>query len=261
MTRAWSDDELVIAFALYCRTPFGRLHKSNPEIVAIAGALGRTASALAMKCCNFASLDPSHQARGVRGLGNASAADRTTVEAFRADMVRLDAAAGAAANRLGVRLGEPPEGGADDAGQEDWRAPTGPTEATRIVAVRRVQAAFRRAVLAAYDETCAACALAMPELLTAGHIIPWAKDETRRADPSNGIAFCALHERAFDRGLFTVNDDLRIAVSPRVRVREPGDVHRAALIEIEGAVLRAPTRFGPDAEALAYHRSEVFVAL
>lgn len=257
MSRAWSDDELVIAFALYCRTPFGRLHQSNPEIVAISGAIGRTASALAMKCCNFASLDPSHQARGVRGLGNASAADRTTFEAFRADMARLDAAAGAAASRLGVRQDEPSEGGADHAGQEDWRAPT---EATRVVAVRRVQAAFRRAVLAAYDEKCAACALGMPELLTAGHIIPWAKDETRRADPSNGIAFCALHERAFDRGLFTVNDDLRIAVSARVRVREPGDVHRAALIEIEGSELRAPSRFGPDAEALAYHRSEVFVA-
>ncbi|MFM9995608.1 MAG: hypothetical protein ACKVU4_07380 [Phycisphaerales bacterium] len=36
--RPWIPDELVIAFGLYCRTPFGRLHLTNPEIVTIAAA-------------------------------------------------------------------------------------------------------------------------------------------------------------------------------------------------------------------------------
>ena len=51
-----------MAFRLYCRTPFGKLHQHNPEIVALARALGRTASAVGMKACNFASLDPAQRA-------------------------------------------------------------------------------------------------------------------------------------------------------------------------------------------------------
>ena len=38
--RNWSRDELLAAFNLYCRTPFGRLHRGNPDIIALAGRLG-----------------------------------------------------------------------------------------------------------------------------------------------------------------------------------------------------------------------------
>ena len=47
--RVWTRQELLVAFALYCRLPFGRLHSRNPEIVQFAEAIGRTPSALAMK--------------------------------------------------------------------------------------------------------------------------------------------------------------------------------------------------------------------
>ena len=59
MKRGWTRDELLVAFNLYCKTPFGRLHQRNPEIIRLASALGRTPSALAMKLVNFASLDPA----------------------------------------------------------------------------------------------------------------------------------------------------------------------------------------------------------
>lgn len=66
--RGWSEQELLVAFAMYCQMPFGRLHKGNPIIVELAGRINRTPSSLAMKACNFASLDPEHQRRGVKGL-------------------------------------------------------------------------------------------------------------------------------------------------------------------------------------------------
>ena len=68
----WSRDELLVAFALYCQIPFGRLHKGNPEIVRIAEAIGRTPSALAMKLVNIAGLDPAITSTGRVGLPNAS---------------------------------------------------------------------------------------------------------------------------------------------------------------------------------------------
>lgn len=64
----WSHDELVIACGLYFTLPFGQMHSRNPNIIEVAGLLGRTPSSLAMKLVNLASLDPAHQARGVRGL-------------------------------------------------------------------------------------------------------------------------------------------------------------------------------------------------
>lgn len=55
----WTRDQLLIALRLYMRLPFGRLYGTNPEIVTLAAKIGRTPGALAMKACNFASLDPN----------------------------------------------------------------------------------------------------------------------------------------------------------------------------------------------------------
>jgi putative restriction endonuclease len=71
-----------VVFRLYCRTPFGRLHQRNPDIIRLAGLIGRTAGAVAMKACNFASLDPNEQARSIKALGNVSIADRDLWKAF-----------------------------------------------------------------------------------------------------------------------------------------------------------------------------------
>jgi len=65
----WSRDQRLVTFRLYCRTPFGRLHRNNPEIIELARLIGRTPSAVAMKAVNFASLDPVQQARNIAGLG------------------------------------------------------------------------------------------------------------------------------------------------------------------------------------------------
>jgi hypothetical protein len=69
MTRkSWSRDEILVAFNVYCRTPFGRLHARNPEIADLATRMGRTPAALAMKCCNLAGFDAAQRERGIVGL-------------------------------------------------------------------------------------------------------------------------------------------------------------------------------------------------
>ena len=68
--KLWTRDELILAINLYCKLPFGRLHRSNPEVIHLAELIGRTPSSIAYKLVNFASLDPSLQARGIKGASN-----------------------------------------------------------------------------------------------------------------------------------------------------------------------------------------------
>jgi predicted restriction endonuclease len=96
------------------------------------------------------------------------------------------------------------------------------------------------------------------DLLTASHIIPWSASEPRRADPRNGLCLNALHDRAFDRGLLTFDEYLRAVVSPLLKTPTPPPLHATFLLQIESTPLRLPSRFEPDAAALAWHREVVF---
>ena len=69
---------MVLALYLYFQLPFGKLHSGNPEIQQLAASLGRSNSSVAMKLCNFASLDPKITESGRKGLAGASQLDRTT---------------------------------------------------------------------------------------------------------------------------------------------------------------------------------------
>ena len=70
--KLWTREELILAINLYCKLPFGKLHSRNPEIINLAKLIGRTANSVAYKLVNFASLDPSLKARGIKGAANAT---------------------------------------------------------------------------------------------------------------------------------------------------------------------------------------------
>jgi putative restriction endonuclease len=69
--RAWTREELIVAFNLYCTIPFGRIHIRNPQIIELAKAIGRTPSAVSWKLANFARLDPVLQKRHIAGANTA----------------------------------------------------------------------------------------------------------------------------------------------------------------------------------------------
>ena len=73
--RLWTRDELILAINLYCKLPFGRLHRLNPEVINLSKLINRTPSSVALKLVNFASLDPSLKERGIKGASNASKLD------------------------------------------------------------------------------------------------------------------------------------------------------------------------------------------
>lgn len=247
--RNWTRDELLACFNLYCRLPFGKLHHRNPEIIAAASSLDRTPSAVAMKLGNFASFDPVQQARKIKGLKNASRQDRAIWNEFETDSSRVAEQSEVAFDKLISHR-------ALDAAE--IRIPGGPTEAVSSRRLRLVQGFFRRTVLSSYGYRCSFCRLPVRALLTASHIIPWNVSVELRADPRNGLCLCALHDRAFDRGLMGIDSDFCILVSPKLKHRNPLPIHKIALLDLEGASMEVPPRFAPNPACLEYHRKSIF---
>lgn len=252
MTRKdWTPEQVKLAFHLYCQLPFGRLHHSNPDIIALAHLIGRTPSAVAMKLVNLASLDPVIVASGRKGLSGASKLDQTVWDEFHADWEGLVMEA----NRIREALSETTV--ASDP-QVDDPLPdyTGQTRA-QIVQQRIGQTFFRRTVLSSYHSRCCITGLAEPRLLLASHIVPWGKDQANRLNPHNGLCLSALYDRAFDQGLITLDEDWRVVLSAALKKPEPAlQLHFRA---VEGRKIDLPERFSPDPALMQHHREQVFL--
>lgn len=247
MANDWQEDELLLTLHLYCRTPFGKLHKTNPDIIQLANIIGRSPSAVAMKACNFASLDP---ALAQKGLAGASKADRALWDAFMTNATDIAEKAEALYETRVL-----PTAPTTPDKEKPLTFPTGPTETLRETKVRRVQGFFRRTVLESYNNRCAISGLAIPELLVASHIIPWKENESRRADPTNGIALNALYDKAFDRHLISFDEDFRLVLSERIKARAKDEMVKEYFLKVEGKVLEMPYRFFPDLSSLKEHRN------
>lgn len=200
----WTREELILAFNLYCKIPFGTIHIHNPQIILLAKILGRTPSAVSWKLANLASLDPTLKKRNITGASHGSKLDAEVWDEFVGDWDNL---AFESEKLLAQKFGRQIE---DVSEVESFDLPKTGKERDAIVKVRVNQSFFRRAVLAAYDFKCCITGLEIPDLLNASHIIPWSKDKSNQVNPRNGLCLNALHDRAFDRGLLTITSDLTI---------------------------------------------------
>jgi putative restriction endonuclease len=89
------------------------------------------------------------------------------------------------------------------------------TEAERLVIKRVGQNIFRHGLLEYWEGRCAITGLAVPELLRASHIKPWAhcSSDAERLDIWNGLLLAPHLDVAFDLGFITVADDGAVLVS------------------------------------------------
>ena len=247
----WTREQLLVAFAMYCRLPFGRLHYRNPEVVRLAECIGRTPSALAMKLTNIASLDPAVTSTGRTGLKGASAKDRAMWEEMNKDWERFAVESQRAIDAAETRA--TPDAVAT---KLESQYPVGEDRDVQTTA-RIGQRFFRAAVMSAYDGRCCITGLSISSLLVAGHIVPWSQDKLNRTNPRNGLLLSVLHEKAFDEGIFTLDDDLAVRVSRKYSGSEDR-YFRESIRRYEGRAIRLPRKFGPDRELLAYHRAHIF---
>ena len=243
---AWTREQLLVAFDLYCRLPFGRLHSLNPEIVEVANAIGRTPSALAMKLGNIASLDPEITSTGRSGLSKASGNDRAMWEEIQGDWERFAVECRAAVRTL-------VDAGGDE---EDDEFPLG-VDRLGCAKVRVGQRFFRSAVLSAYNSRCCITGLSIQTLLVASHIVPWRVDVRNRANPSNGLLLSALHDKAFDAGLLTISEEMTVQVSDD-HMHGSDRCFLKAIGRFDGQRIRLPEKFAPHPDFLDYHRRHIF---
>lgn len=89
------------------------------------------------------------------------------------------------------------------------------TEADRLIVQRVGQDIFRQGLLDYWEGRCAITGLAIPELLRASHIKPWAACETdaERLDVFNGLLLAPHLDATFDQGFITVADHGEVIVS------------------------------------------------
>lgn len=264
--KSWTNDELMIAMNLYCKLPFGQLRHGNPLIIEVARKLGRTPSSLSMKLCNLASLDPYHQARGVKGLSGASRADREIWNEFNSDWARLGVES---EEKLQLLLGEIVEDGPSiSATKRRLRkqatikmptyAPTGPTEAFMAAKARLGQRFFRQSVLASYNCRCCVTGNPIPELLVASHILSWGDYPEHRLNPRNGLCLAQTQDAAFDKGLITFDEDYRLVLGPYLREFLPNEALKRNFLAYEGKQIQMPDKFLPVSDFMQKHRDEVF---
>ncbi len=115
------------------------------------------------------------------------------------------------------------------------------TNWTRQIVIQTVKkrlrdSSFQDRVLTAYNYRCAMCGVQL-NLVQAAHIVP-VSHEDGTDDTSNGMALCALHHYAYDRGLVFVDEDYSIELN-QSKVNKLRAISRDKGLEEFTKVLRA----------------------
>ena len=113
---------------------------------------------------------------------------------------------------------------------------------------------FRDFIMVGYDNLCAITGTVIRYKsymnLEAAHIKP--KSHGGLFLPNNGMALCRDLHWAFDKGFFTLDDDLKVVVHPKIESEY--------LNSFNGKQIRIPSNqfFVPDLDNVRYHRENVY---
>jgi putative restriction endonuclease len=194
--------------------------------------------------------------RGVQGLKGISKADRQIWQEFEDNWTEL---ALESEEKLQVLLGVINEQ------QEDFtRLDFSENIKTETEAIRKVrigQNFFRKTILALYNYRCCITGNPIPLLLTASHILPWSQFPEQRLNPHNGLCLARTHDTAFDRGLISFDEDLRLIIGHEIEKKaqdQGSETLELNFINYRGKTLNVPDRFSPDLDFLNYHRYHIF---
>ncbi|MDR2106629.1 MAG: HNH endonuclease [Coriobacteriales bacterium] len=251
MRKNWTEEETMMAFALYFILPSGSWDKKNPDIIALANHISRTPDAVVFKLGNISSFDKNRIGQGLVGLKNASRLDKEIWEWY---AERGDDLIDEATTRLKNAFMDKPSWGSIT--YAFLSIPEG-TDKDVSKAQRVNQQYFRNTLLKNYDAKCCMTGLDIDSLLIASHIKPWSVSDprTERLAPSNGLLLNALHDRAFDKGLITIDRQYRIRVSPKLKESE---INREWLLRFNGESIQIPDIYPPALGFIEYHNDMVF---
>ena len=127
------------------------------------------------------------------------------------------------------------------------------TEVKRLIRQRVGHSVFRDALMDYWEGACAVTGIALPEILRASHIKPWARCDTdeERLDVFNGFLLSANLDALFDRGLITFDETGELICSQQL-----SEEHQSILHLYKGLRLRwiSFEHF----EYLSWHRENIF---
>jgi putative restriction endonuclease len=249
----WTREEMILAFNLYMKLPFGKMHKKTPEIIELANLMGRSVNSVTLRLVNFASCDPYHQNRGVKGMVGGlkqcqpiwdEFANNREALVFESERILAEKQHQTIETKFNELL-------------FDLKDLKGETK-LREVKTRVNQNVFRQIVLANYNQQCAITGIDIPDLLFASHIIPWAANEQERLNPENGICLSAFYDKAFDRGLIGINANYEVLLSATLQKNKSKDYFVKYFALIEKVKLQMPQKYLPKKEFLEWHLNTIF---
>lgn len=251
----WSREETILAFDLYCRTPFSKINKTNKNIIELANLLGRTPSSVGLKMANLAHFDTELQARKVTGMAHGSKLDSLIWQEFSNNWEELSYQA----KIIMAKMKHTQVESLIEFPDIDLIPPGNYRE--QQVKTRIGQYFFRMAVLNAYDNRCCITGLLKPELLIASHIKPWKDSDcnTERTNPSNGLCLNSLHDKAFDRGFITIDKNFNIILSKQIKEAKMDEGTKNWFESYDRKQILLPDKFLPGKDFIEYHNDVIFL--
>lgn len=251
----WTREELILALSVYFQLPFGRLNHSTPEVRELARLIGRSDNSAALRLVNFAACDPYIINSGRKGMQAGVPVCKPIWDEFAENKELLFSEA----QRIKASLQHKTVEETLNITERDLEG----KEREVVIKQRVNQSVFRSMILSNYEEHCAITGINIPELLVAGHIIPWSDcTPQQKLDAENGICLSALYDKAYDKGLITISpDDFTIRLSSALREYETQEYFDNHFGCINGKKITMPIEHKPNRDFLAYHRDHVFKGL
>lgn len=124
--------------------------------------------------------------------------------------------------------------------------------AIRQIKARVGHARFSKNVKDNYDNRCCfpECGISDKDFLVASHIARWADNSEKRGDTSNGLCLCPIHDKAFELGYFSLDDNFKICSGKR---NSHSQIFNEYIIRYIGMTI-SKGLIEPDRDALEEHR-------
>ena len=254
----WSEDETTLALYLYYLIESGQIANRSKAIKDLALFLGRTPGSVEMKIGNLQFCDK----KNTKGLKNGGRTDELVFDRYLLHPDVLDITAKriidknpADAYLIPSIVQANPYEVSDNNGivVSDFSG----TETARIRKERNDQDSFRNRLLANYDQKCCLSGVSTTQLLIASHIVPWSKDKAKRLDPRNGLLLNAYLDRAFDKGIISIDSrNYSVLISDKLKDERALDYFN----QYRGKEILLPKNDNvwPDKQNLQYHNDVIF---
>ncbi|MGE4212069.1 MAG: HNH endonuclease [Candidatus Methanomethylophilaceae archaeon] len=247
----WTEEEVTLALGLYLQISFNKIDKNGKDVIELARMLDRTPSSVTYKMYNLAFFDPAVKKDGKKTFDHHSKIDEAVWNKY---CSRPHELAPDCEKIIDKYCSE--------------RTDCKPLFSDYVLGgeihietkARMNQNIFRRRVLTEYNETCCVTGIHSSEFLIASHIKPW-KDssDVEKIDHRNGLCLNPLHDKAFDKGLMTIDPKYHTVIYvDDIEEMMPRQIYNDYFGRYENKTISEPEHDCPNRDYIEFHNKHVF---